>query len=254
MPKKIFNVTYQQSLKAYELVEQYAAGKDVLDVACGEGYGTSLVGKSASRVVGLDYNKEAVLEAQRRYGSANISFVEGDLFGTNNILQGEQFDIVCCFQTIEHVHDHDEFLAVLTSVVKPGGLLMVSTPNKRLFPSFNPYHVHELDYDEMQALFHKHFSKFTVYGVFGDEIVMQYRTNKQRIADTILSLDVFHTRKWLPQSILRSVYAFVSFFMIKQISLWRHYDDVSKITTANFRVDDSDIQHALDFIVVATKV
>lgn len=251
LPKTIFNVTYQQSLVAYEFAKRYAAGKEVLDVASGEGYGTSLLGQTAGRVVGLDYHKEAVANAQARYGNSTVSFTQGNLFNTVEVLQGRRFDVVCCFQTIEHVMDHNKFLAALSSVTKPGGTIIVSTPNKYVFPSFNPYHVHELGYEELQQLFGNHFRDVGYYGVFGDTAVLSYRASKQKIGDTILKMDFLHLRNILPKPLIRTVYAFVSFFIIKQVSLWTHYDQVARLTTENFRVSDNNVHEALDFIAVA---
>lgn len=254
LPTKLFNVTYQQSLVAYEFAAKHAEGKTVLDVASGEGYGTFVLGKTASRVIGLDYNRAAIDDAQKNYGSETVSFVQGDLLNAPRVLQGELFDIVCCFQTIEHVQDHDDFLASLAAVTKPGGLIMVSTPNTNMFHSFNPYHVHEVDAKEMNSLFAKHFKEFTLYGVFGDESVIRYRTGKQKISDMILRIDFLKAREWLPQPILRAVYAFVSFFLIKKISFWKHAKEIVRVTTANFTVSEEHIEQALDFIAVAKKV
>lgn len=254
LPTKLFNVTYQQSLVAYEFAAKHAEGKTVLDVASGEGYGTFVLGKTASRVVGLDFNRAAIIEAQKNYGSETVSFVQGDLLNAPTVLQGELFDVVCCFQTIEHVQNHDDFLASLSAVTKPGGLILVSTPNTNMFHSFNPYHTHEVTYKEMSDLFARHFKEFTIYGVFGDASVMRYRTGKQKISDMILRADVLKAREWLPGPILRAVYAFVSFFFIKKISFWKHEKEIMGVTTENFTVSEQDVEKALDFIAVAQKV
>ncbi len=254
LPKKIFNVTYQQSLKAYEFASEYCYGKTVLDVASGEGYGTSLLGKKASRAIGLDYNKDAILQARKNYGNTNTAFVQGDLLNAPKVLREERFDVVCCFQTIEHVRDHDVFLRSLMNVTKPGGIILVSTPNTEVFPSFNPYHVHEVDCKEIKDLFGRNFKDFTLYGVFGDDVVMQYRKSKQKISDAILQLDVLRARTWLPRPILMGVYAFVSYFMIKKISFLKHSKEVSNITTKNFYIDENNVEKALDFIVIAKNI
>lgn len=254
LPETMFNVTYQQSLVAYEFAAKYAEGKTVLDVASGEGYGTSVLGKTALQAVGLDLHKGAVDEAQKNYGTQNVRFIQGDLLTAPEILKGEQFDVVCCFQTIEHVEDHDAFLESLTAVTKPGGLILVSTPNTNVFHSFNPYHVHELGYEEIRDLFSRNYKNFTIYGVFGDEGVIEYRKGKQKISDSMLRLDFLQARNWLPRKLLLAVYAFVSYFLIKKISFWKHSKKVSNITTSNFRVAEEHVEKALDFIAVATKI
>ncbi len=180
--------------------------------------------------------------------------MRGNLLRAPEVLKEEKFDVVCCFQTIEHVQDHDAFLRSLMRVTKPGGVILVSTPNTAVFPSFNPYHVHEVDYREIKELFHRNFKDFTIYGVFGDGAVMQYRASKQKISDTILRLDVLQARTWLPRRILMGIYAFVSYFMIKKISFWKHSKEVSTITTKNFYVEENNAEKALDFIVIAKNV
>lgn len=254
LPTKLFNVTYQQSLLAYEFAANYSEGKSVLDVASGEGYGAFVLGRTASRVVGIDFNNAAIEEAKKNYGSDTVSFVRGDLLNAPTILQGELFDVVCCFQTIEHVQDHDAFLNSLSAVTKPGGYIIVSTPNTNMFHSFNPYHPHEVDAQEMNDLFARHFREFTLYGVFGDDSVIRYRTDKQKISDMMLRIDFLKAREWLPGPILRAVYAFVSFFLIKNISFWKHAKEIVRVTTKNFTVSEQDIEKALDFIAVAKKV
>lgn len=252
LPRNIFNVTYQQSLLAYEVAATYVTGKSVLDVACGEGYGLSLLAKSAKRAVGVDYDATTINEANRQYGSQSLEFIQGNLFSLPNILKGETFDVVCCFQTIEHVEDHAAFLTALRAVTKPNGKIIVSTPNTKKFHSFNPYHVHEVDVHEWRDLFTRHFTVFTLLGVFGDEAVRRYREGKQKISDAVLRLDFLRAREWLPGWLLTAVYAFVSFFVIKRISLWRHYKDVTSLTTKNFSVREDSLGEALDFIAVAT--
>lgn len=251
LPEKMFNVTYQQSLVAYEFAARYAEGKTVLDVASGEGYGTSVLGKVATKAVGLDYNAQTVSLAGEQYGNANVSYVQGNLFQAPEIFHGEKFDVVCCFQTIEHVQDHDAFLKALESVTKPGGVIIVSTPNTDVFHSFNPYHVHEVGYEEIRSLFSRHFSNSEILGVFGDKKVIDYRTSKQKIGDKILKLDFLKAREWLPRPILLDVYAFVSYFLIKKASFRKHAKEVSDITSKNFAVGSDNVQNSLDFIAVA---
>lgn len=250
LPGSVFNVTYYQSLAAYQFITQLSAGKAVLDVACGEGYGTAMLGKVAAKSVGIDQDKDSIVAAQLKYAAPNISFKLGSLFSLPAMPEGP-FDIVCCLQTIEHVHDHDAFLKALQAQTNPGGIIVVSTPNKRQFPTFNPYHVHELDLAETTALFARRFKKFEIFGVFGDQAVLNYRMSKQRIGYSVLALDFLHLRAWLPGWLLQPVYQFLSRHVIKQFSFWRHRDTVENITEKNFTIRSTDLAAALDFIVVA---
>ena len=250
LPGSVFTVTYYQSLAAYQFIAPLVAGKTVLDVACGEGYGTAALGKVATKSVGIDHDRAAIAAARQKYAAPRVSFRLGSLFSLPTMLEGP-FDMVCCLQTIEHVQDHDAFIEALRSQTKSGGTIVVSTPNKCQFPAFNPYHVHELDLAEATALFARHFNKFEIFGVLGDQAVLNYRMSKQRIGHSVLALDFLHLRTWLPDWLLLPLYQFFSHYIIKRFSFWRHRDTVQNITEQNFSIRSTDLAVALDFIVVA---
>ncbi len=250
LPGSVFNVTYYQSLAAYQFITPRVVGKAVLDVACGEGYGTAVLGKVAAKSVGIDQDRATIAAARQKYATPGVSFRLGSLFSLPTMPEGP-FDVVCCLQTIEHVQDHDAFIKALQSQTKPGGTIVVSTPNRRQFPTFNPYHVHELDLAEVTALFARHFEKFQIFGVFGDQAVLNYRMSKQRIGHLVLALDFLHLRTWLPRWLLRPLYQLFSHHVIKRFSFWRHRGTVQNITEQNFTIRSTDLAVALDFIVVA---
>jgi 2-polyprenyl-3-methyl-5-hydroxy-6-metoxy-1,4-benzoquinol methylase len=252
LPGSVFNVTYQQSLLAYQFAAGLAHGKTVLDVACGEGYGIEALAQVAASVTGVDKDEPTIVEARRRYRQPNVSFIQADLFALAQKLSGQTFDVVCCFQTIEHVVDHDAFIEVLKAVTTPGGKIIVSTPNKRMFPTFNPYHVHEVDAAELRSRFERHFAEVQLYGVQGDENVKKYRESKQRIGNLIKGLDILRMRDWLPTPVIQRIYSFVSLHIIKRLSHLLHRKSVARVTTDNFTITQDRLDEALDFIVVAT--
>ncbi|MEX2054912.1 MAG: class I SAM-dependent methyltransferase [Candidatus Andersenbacteria bacterium] len=252
LPGSVFNVTYQQSLLAYQFAARLANDKRVLDVACGEGYGIKALARDAASVTGVDKDELTIAEARRRYRQPTVSFIQADLFALPQKLQGQTFDVVCCFQTIEHVVDHDAFIEVLKAVTVPGGKIIVSTPNKRMFPTFNPYHVHEVDSAELRSRFEKHFKQVQLYGVHSDKQVRVYRESKQRIGAVIKGLDILRMRDWLPTPVIQQIYSFVSLHIIKRLSHFLHRKEVAHITTDNFTITQDNLEEALDFIVVAT--
>lgn len=253
LPLDLFNVTFQQSLVAYKFVRQFAQGKRVLDIACGEGYGVNVLSDVAREVTGVDRDAPTLAHARIHYEKPHAFFIESDIFDLKKALYGRTFDITCSFQTLEHFTDQDRFLEVMKAVTKPQGKIFVSTPNKAMFSSFNPYHVKELTYEELFTLFSSHFTSFEIYGVFGDSKVIEYKTSKHRISSRILSLDVLSLRTKLPQPIVRWIYGVVSLRIIKGWSFKKH-KDIVRVTTENFTVDKKDIHNALDFIVVANNV
>lgn len=132
----------------YFFARQFAAGKDVLDMACGEGYGADILGQKAKSVTGVDISGEAVAHAVKTYARPNLAFLEG---GADNIpLPDKSVDLVTSFETLEHVENQGKMLAEFARVLRPDGLLIISTPNRILYDAIlvNEYHVHEMDLDE----------------------------------------------------------------------------------------------------------
>lgn len=250
--RPMLHVTIAQGSAAYQFVSRVARGRTVLDVACGDGYGASILAETSAEVLAVDRDARTIANARARYPKANLSFLAADLERLPGVIGGRTFDIVCSFQFIEHLADQASFIAALRAFVRPGGIIAVSTPNRRMFPTFNPYHVRELDQAELAALFARDFSDVQLFGVFGDQAVLRYRASKQRLGKWILHADVLRARDWLPQPILRRVYDGISFLVMKRVSFWRHRALVSQITTDNFAIRADDLNHALDLIALAT--
>ena len=140
----------------YAFARRYAERALVLDAACGEGYGTALLGATAGEAVGVDIDAGSIRHAQSTYGSARIRFVEGSC--TKLPLPDASFDVVVSFETIEHLDaaDQPRMLDEFARVLKPAGLLIISSPNKRLYSDerdyVNEFHRHELYRDGLAAL------------------------------------------------------------------------------------------------------
>ncbi len=167
------NYWFRRHLAVYEWIGARVAGMRVIDMACGEGYGSDVLARSAASVVGVDGNPEAHEHARLRYRRANLRF-ERDLVETFS----EQADAVVFLQTIEHLADPGAALAHFRALVadaagarKGRGLVFVSTPNLlTLAPqgasrSGNPWHVHEYRAEEFDALCRSCFSSVEMHGL-----------------------------------------------------------------------------------------
>ena len=163
------NYWYRRHLVVYEWIRDRVAGLKVIDMACGEGYGSSVLGQAAAEVVGVDANPEALEHARLRYTTNNVRFAR-DLVETF----AEPADAVVFLQTIEHVQNPDEILERFKALVSDSAapVVIASTPNLlTLAPegaekSENPWHVKEYRHEEFRALCGAHFASVELYGLF----------------------------------------------------------------------------------------
>lgn len=151
----------------YAFAMELARGRRVLDAACGEGYGAALLARTATAVVGVDLSAAAVAHAQARYGGPCLRFQQGDVLSLDGIAAAS-VDLVVSFETLEHLAAHDELLAAFVRVLKPDGLLLLSTPDRHVYTDLNgqqnPHHVRELYREEFEALLSRHFAHYRLYG------------------------------------------------------------------------------------------
>ena len=163
------NYWFQRHLAVYEWIGARVVGLRVIDMACGEGYGAEVLSRSAGGVVGVDANPEAHEHARLRYPRQNLSFARGMV---ENFGEPVAFDAVVFLQTIEHVQDPVGVLEHFRTILSPGGVAYLSTPNVlTLAPpgqprSGNPWHVREYRAQEFEALCRSVFEKVELLGVF----------------------------------------------------------------------------------------
>jgi SAM-dependent methyltransferase len=216
------NYWYRRHLAVYEWIADRCAGLRVADLACGEGYGSDLLARSAREVVGVDANPEAHEHARLRYRRPNLSF-RRELV--------EEFDwrgdVVVFLQTIEHIHEPGVLLERIAALAP---LAYVSTPNRlTLAPpgaekSDNPWHLREYDAGEYRALLEPHFARVELLGLF--------HARKMRAHQLAVRLgwDRVHRGLGLTD-------AFYSRF-------------VPAISAHDFALRDGELDRALDFVAI----
>jgi SAM-dependent methyltransferase len=219
------NYWYRRHLAVYEWIAARTVGARVVDMACGEGYGSEVLARGAASVVGVDANPEAHAHARARYVRQNLRF-ERDLVETF----GEECDAVVFLQTIEHVQNPGEVLAHFASMLAPGGVAYVSTPNLlTLAPpgaekSDNPWHVKEYRAEEFRELCHGSFDQVELWGLF--------HARKLRVHELALKLgwDAVHRR----------------------LGLTRPFYDrfTPAIAASDFALRPGGLDRALDFLAV----
>lgn len=157
-PGDTFAAIYVHHAKRYRFATRFAEGKTVLDLGCGVGYGSRMLARTARRVVGIDISPDAVAYAARAYAAPGLSFATGDARRLS--FADGTFDLVVCFEMIEHIREHREMLKEAARVLRPGGRLIVSTPNKLIYQHYaDPDHFHcgLLERQEFERLLRKEF-------------------------------------------------------------------------------------------------
>jgi SAM-dependent methyltransferase len=232
----IENYWFRRHEVVYQRLAPRCAGRDVLEAGCGEGYGADLIAGVARRVVAVDYDETAVAHVRTRY--ARVQVMQANL--AELPLPDASVDVVVNFQVIEHLWDQPQFVRECARVLRPSGLLMVSTPNRITFSPgrdtpINPFHTRELNADELtQLLVDAGFSEVSMSGLFH--------------GPRLREMDARHGGSIIDAQIERAVAA----------APWppELIGDVAAVTTDDFDIiesSDRDIDDSLDLIAIAVR-
>jgi SAM-dependent methyltransferase len=230
------NYWFRRHEVVYQRLAPRCAGADVLEAGCGEGYGADLIAAVADRVIALDYDETAVAHVRARYPQVQV--IHGNL--TQLPLATASVDAVVNFQVIEHLWDQDRFVRECARVLRPAGLLMVSTPNRITFSPdretpLNPFHTRELNAGELIRLLEDGgFAVEGVYGVF----------HGPRLAE----MDARHGGSIIDAQVARAV----------ADAPWpaELLADVTEVTASDFdliEADMRDIDDSLDLVAIAVR-
>jgi SAM-dependent methyltransferase len=238
------NPIYQRLLFGYHSALPYVGG-DTLEVGCGEGFGAKLFKSKTTKYVAVD--KSDITYNGNFEGVTFIQMTVPYLRGLND----NTFDTVVCFQLIEHIKRDDILVKEIHRVLKPGGKLLLTTPNLRMSLSRNPYHVREYTLEKLRSLLKSEFGTVEMKGVFGDSKVMHYHEQNRASVRKFTRFDIFNFQYILPRFIIRIPYNIFNrmnrLFLTKQDGKL-----VSEITTNNFFVKEAD-ETCLDFFCIAKK-
>lgn len=164
-PECVREIRYEH-FHRYVFAREFIRGKNVLDAACGEGYGSAILAGAAESVTGVDLSADAVQHARSRYASENIEFEEADC--TALPFDNDRFECIVSFETLEHLEDQEALLGEFRRVLQPDGFLLVSTPDKAIYTdrleNHNEFHVKELYRDQFETLLGHHFPACRLYG------------------------------------------------------------------------------------------
>lgn len=223
---------YLRHVFVYEILSNKLKATDsVLEIGFGEGYGTHLISGYVDSVIGLDVEKKAVEYANEKYGSENCSFQSYD--GLKIPFEENTFDSIVSYQVIEHVDKDEYFLKEIHRVLKEGGTLYLTTPNRlhRLDPGeepWNPFHEREYSPEQLKGLLGNIFSEVKLFGVNAEQDVWQIEVDRVKRGITL--------KKLIPNTLKRFIYG----------------DFTNQYDTDSFFLDE-DASVGLDLFAVCTK-
>ena len=227
------NYWFRRHEVVYRHLADHCAGRVVLEAGCGEGYGADLIADVASSVIGLDYDELTVAHVRARYPRVDVR--HGNLAALP--LPDGSVDVVVNFQVIEHLWDQPQFVAECTRVLRPGGLLLMSTPNRITFSPgrdtpVNPFHTRELNADELtELLVDGGFTMVSMAGVFHGPRLQSLDTKHDSIIDAQVRRALADA-PW-PLELLA---------------------DVTSVTVDDFELtSDQDVNDSLDLVAIAVR-
>lgn len=183
----------EEHKQRYWFCSKFIKNKIVIDIACGSGYGSDILANSGpKKVIGIDNNKENINYASKMFPNKKITYIRSDAHKLP--LESSSADIIVSFETIEHLEKPKRFIKEIQRLLKPKGLLILSTPNRETSYEDNPFHLKEYTLEELEFLLSE-FSECKYYG--------QRRVNK------IIILFYKKLYKWISGIRILNIFSFI---------------------------------------------
>jgi ubiquinone/menaquinone biosynthesis C-methylase UbiE len=241
------NPIHQRLFKAYVVAKDHVRG-DVLEVGCGEGRGVSALMEKAKTFTAVDKIKPVIDELQQKFPAGKfISMNIPPLSG----LPDNAYDSIFSFQVIEHIQDDFLYLKEIHRVLRPGGVALLTTPNRKMSLSRNPWHIREYLPKELESLAARIFPKVEMKGIAGNDKVMAYYEENKKSVSRIMRFDIFNLQYRLPAALLRIPYEILN--RLNRNKLQSHDNKmVMDIRHEDYLVTD-DATDALDLLLIVRK-
>lgn len=241
------NPIHQRLLRPYVLAPEYVKG-DLLEVGCGEGRGIDWLLPAVSSYTAIDKIAPVIDKLQQKYPQSK--FISGNI-PPLSAFADNSFDSVVSFQVIEHIQNDKLFLKEIHRVLKPGGIALITTPNRPYSLSRNPWHIREYTAQELTDLARNFFSTVTMKGITGNEKVMEYYQRNKKSVDRLMRWDILKLQYRLPASLLKIPYEFMNRLNRDKL---KGSDDhlVMSITQQDYLLTE-DASHSLDLFLIVQK-
>ncbi len=237
------NYVFQRSLLAYVEAAKLISGK-VLEIGTGSGYGIEIISPVADEFVTVDKFETSALEKIK--GHDNVKFIQMNIPPLVG-LEDNSFDFAISFQVIEHIKKDHDFIKEIHRVLKPGGKFIVTTPNKTMSISRNPWHIREYKIEELTSMLGKYYSSVDSKGVFGNETVMKYYEQNKTSVNKTMRFDIFNFQWWGPRWMLQAPYDYLNRRNRNKLT-----DAGAHIQLEDYLIDDAK-EGCFDLFYVATK-
>jgi len=241
------NVIYQRHLVAYKEAAKMISGT-VLEIGSGEGYGIMELAPIADKYIAVDKYDTYISDELK--GENDITFIQTEVPPLKDVADNS-VDFAVTFQVIEHIQNDELFLKEIKRVLKPGGKLIMTTPNVKMSLTRNPWHIREYSPEQMGNVLKSVFENFELKGVFGNKKVMDYYQKNKDAVMKITRWDIFNMQYWMPRSLLQIPYDILNRF--NRHSLQDNNEGiVNTVEYTDYSIDPSN-DSCLDHFVVATK-
>jgi 2-polyprenyl-3-methyl-5-hydroxy-6-metoxy-1,4-benzoquinol methylase len=154
------NQIFENHLKVYKFLQQFVAGKELLEIGFGTGYGTALLSQTAKSIEAIDYSAQALRYAQAHYKRPNVRFQQ--MSAEKLSFPNHSFDMALSSEVFEHLRDHEAHVRELARVIRPGGLCFIATPDPSRSEGHNEFHTKEFPPEEMRELMSRFFSTIEI--------------------------------------------------------------------------------------------
>lgn len=236
-------VIYNRCLYAYKAASESVNG-NIIELGSGEGYGIQILAPLAQHYLAVDKFDTDIS------GHVNVEFRKQLLPSLAGIADNT-FDYAVSFQVIEHIQDDITFIQEIHRVLKPGGTLMLTTPNRPMSLTRNPWHIREYTAAELAAIVGTSFGKVEVKGVYGSPVVMEYHERNKASVQRITRYDILKLQYRLPRRLLQIPYDIMNRLNRRRL-LEGNTEIVNKVSLSDFILKDTT-EDCFDLFVVATK-
>lgn len=237
------HVIFNRCLFAYDAAAQWVKGS-VIELGSGEGYGIRVLAPLSDKYVAIDkFDTELPADPKVEFRKMLLPSLKG--------IADNSFDYAVTFQVIEHIKDDLGFIREIHRVLKPGGQLFVSTPNRLMSLTRNPWHIREYTADELTRHIGKVFPKVEMMGVYGNERIMAYHEQNKASVKRITRYDILNLQYRLPRQLLQ-----IPYDIMNRMNRRKLLDDnnnlVKDVTTADFYLGKAS-ELCFDLYAIATK-